>query len=416
MTFTDAENRSSESVVIIGCFDTKAEDFAYLYSCLGDGHIELLTINIGVLGTTDRFPVHVEADAVAKAGASDIESLRKDKDRGKAIEVMGKGAGKILARLLSEKNIKGVIGMGGGGGTYMTLAAMQAVPFGIPKVCLSTLATKDLSEKIGNKDIVLIPSIVDVAGLNHISKVLIRQAAGAITGMMAVNVQQDQDVKGSIAISVFGNTAVAADKCKELLRSEGFDVLAFHAVGTGGITMESLIVDGVFDAVLDLTTTELADELCGGICSAGPNRLTAAGKKGVPQLVVPGCLDMVNFGTLDSVPEKYKDRQLFSWAPDVTLMRTNKEENKVLGESIADKINTSKVPVTVLLPLGGLSKIGGEGELFHNPEIDGVLFDAIRSGVKSSVKIIGVDANINTVAFAEQAVKALLDLVEKRSL
>lgn len=412
MALTDAENRNSESVVIIGCFDTKAEDFAYLYSCLSDGHTDLLTINIGVLGTTDRFPVHVEAEAVAKAGASDIYTLRKNKDRGEAIEVMGKGASTILARLLSEKNIKGVIGMGGGGGTYMTLAAMQAVPFGIPKVCLSTLATKDVSEKVGNKDIVLIPSIVDVAGLNQISRVLIAQAAGAITGMMKTKVRHDINVKGSIAISVFGNTAISADSCTELLRSEGYDVLAFHAVGTGGMTMESLTGDGVFDAVLDLTTTELADELCGGVCSAGPNRLTAAGTMGVPQIVVPGCLDMVNFGALASVPKKYKGRQLFSWAPDVTLMRTNTEENKVLGELIADKINASKGLVTVLLPLGGLSKIGGAGEIFHNPEIDKVLFDTLRKHVKSSVKIIDVDANINTVAFAEHAVQALLDLME----
>lgn len=416
MALTDAENRNVDNVVIIGCFDTKAEDFAYLYSCLSDGHLSVLTINIGILGTTDRFPVHVEADAVAKAGASDIETLRKNKDRGEAIEVMGKGAGNILARLLSEKNVKGVIGMGGGGGTYMTLAAMQAVAFGIPKVCLSTLATKDLSEKVGNKDIVLIPSIVDVAGLNQISRVLIAQAAGAITGMMKTKVQQDVNVKGSIAISVFGNTAIAADSCTELLRSEGYDVLAFHAVGTGGMTMESLIGDGVFDAVLDLTTTELADELCGGICSAGPNRLTAAGKMGIPQIVVPGCLDMVNFGTLASVPKKYKDRQLFNWAPDVTLMRTNREENQVLGKSIADKINASKGPVTLLLPLGGLSKIGGAGEIFHHPEIDKALFDTLRNQVKGSIKIMEVDANINSVAFAEHAVQALLELIGKGSL
>ncbi len=403
--------KTGSTVIMIGCFDTKSEDFGYLYSCLKQKDVDVLTVNTGVLGTTDQFPVHVEAEAVAMAGDSELSHLRKGENRGKALEIMGRGAAKILSDLLVEHDIKGVIGMGGGGGTYITLAAMQAVPFGIPKLVLSTLATKDLSSKIGNKDIVLMPSIVDVAGLNAVSRVLIRQAAGAILGMIDASVSEQQESAGSIAMSVFGNTNLCADTCSELLKEKGYDVLAFHAVGSGGKTMESLIREGFFDAVLDLTTTELADHLCGGICSAGPDRLTAASQMGIPQVVVPGCLDMVNFGPLNTVPGNYKDRQLYSWAPDVTLMRTNKEENRILGKTIADKINASKGPVTVVLPIGGLSKIGAKGEVFHNPETDAVLFDALRKNVKSTVKIISVDANINTVAFAEQAVVALLDLM-----
>lgn len=409
---TDKQTSEKPNVVVVGCFDTKGEDFEYLYSCLVRKGIEITTINTGVLGTTDRFPVNFEAETVALAAGTELSKIREKNDRGSALEVMGKGAAKVVADLLSQGKVDGIIGMGGGGGTFIALAAMQALPFGIPKLCLTTLATKDLSEKVGDKDILLMPSIVDVAGLNYISRVLISQAAGAISGMMETSVHQDQDVKGSIAISVFGNTAICADMCKELLKAEGYDVLSFHAVGTGGMTMESLTKDGVFDAVLDLTTTELADELCGGICSAGPNRLTAAGKMGIPQIVVPGCLDMVNFGTLASVPETYKNRQLFNWAPDVTLMRTNEEENKILGQQIAEKINASIGPVTVLLPLGGLSKVGGEGEIFHNPKTDQVLFDSIRKNIKSSVTISEVDANINTTVFAEHAVKALLGLLE----
>ena len=401
------------TVIMIGCFDTKAEDFAYLFTCLKDKEIEVLTVNTGVLGTTDRFPVHFEADAVANAGGARLIDLQKGNDRGKALEIMGRGANRIIADLLIEKDIKGVIGMGGGGGTYIVLAAMQAVPFGIPKLCLSTLATKDLSTKIGNKDVVLMPSIVDVAGLNAISRVLIRQAAGALLGMIDASVSDEKESTGSIAMSVFGNTNLCAESCSALLKDKGYDVLAFHAVGSGGKTMESLTGEGFFDAVLDLTTTELADELFGGICSAGPDRLTAASKIGIPQIVVPGCLDMVNFGPMDTVPNKYKDRQLYSWAPDVTLMRTNRAENKILGKTIADKINTSKGPVTVLLPLGGLSKIGAKGEVFHDPEIDAVLFYTIRNHIKNDIDIIEVDENINTVAFAKKAVVALLDLIGK---
>jgi len=400
-------------VIMIGCFDTKAEDFEYLFTCLKDKNVEVLTLNTGVLGTTDQFPVHFEADVVAKAGGSQLSVLRKGNDRGKALEIMGRGAARILGDLLSEHKVDAVIGMGGGGGTYMALAAMRAVPFGIPKLCLSTLATKDLSAKIGNKDIVLMPSIVDVAGLNAISRVLIRQAAGALVGMINTLDSDEKESAGSIAMSVFGNTNLCAESCSQLLKENEYDVLAFHAVGSGGKTMESLIGEGFFDAVLDLTTTELADHLCGGICSAGPDRLTAASRMGIPQIVVPGCLDMVNFGALDTVPEKYKDRQLYSWAPDVTLMRTNAAESEQLGKILADKINASKGPVSVLLPMGGLSKIGAVGEVFHDPEIDKVLFDAIRNHINRNIDIIEIENNINTVAFAERAVKALLDLIEK---
>ena len=401
------------TVIMVGCFDTKAEDFAYLYACLLQKNNDIITINTGVLGTTELFPVNMEAESVAKAGGSDLSELRKNRDRSLAVDKMGTGAAKIVIQLLSQQAIDGIIGMGGGGGTFIALAAMKALPFGIPKLCLSTLATKDLSAHIGSKDITLMPSIVDVAGLNSISRILINQAAGAISGMMEASVLSDNNYKGRIAISVFGNTTTCVDRCTETLKNMGYDVLAFHAIGVGGKTMEALTRDGYFDAILDITTTELADDLCGGICSAGPDRLTAAAHMGIPQVVVPGCLDMVNFGALSTLPEKYKHRQLYSWAPDVTLMRTNKEENKILGETIAKKINASKGAVTIMLPLGGISKIGAKDEIFHHPEIDQVLFDTIRSNVKNSADIQEVASNINTVEFADEAVKALLKLMHE---
>jgi len=396
------------TVAMVGCFDTKGEVFGYLYSCLLREGVEVLAMNTGVLGSTNLFPVAVEASQVAQAGGMALMALRNHDDRGIALDVMGRGAAKILRQLAADNTLNAVIGMGGGGGTFVALAAMQTVPFGIPKLCLTTLATKDLSDKIGNKDITLMPSIVDVAGLNRISRVLIAQAAGAISGMVRAEVENGQQRIGSIAMSVFGNTALCADRCTELLKFRNYDVLSFHAVGTGGMTMEALIKEGLFGAVLDLTTTELADELCGGICSAGPDRLTAAGAMGVPQVVAPGCLDMVNFGPLASVPEKYRNRQLFSWAPDVTLMRTNKEENRMLGEIMAKKLNEAKGPVKVLLPLGGLSKIGAKGELFYDPDTDQILFEALKSNLNQGIEIIEVPANINTETFADQAVKALL--------
>lgn len=406
------KNSENKTIVMLGCFDTKGADFGYLYTALKQLNSNIITINTGVLGTTNLFPVDYEAQEVAQMGGSALLELRKKEDRGFAIQVMGTGAAKIVTQLQSQNKVQGIIGMGGGGGTYMALTAMKALKLGIPKLCLSTIATKDLSSHIGNKDITLMPSIVDVAGLNSISRVVIKQAAGAIVGMVNSSTVIDQAFKiKSIAISVFGNTSLCVDSCSEQLKSSGYDVLAFHSVGVGGMTMEALTMEGCFDAILDITTTELADELCGGICSAGPDRLKAGSKIGIPQVVVPGCLDMVNFGAIDTVPEKYKNRQLYSWAPDVTLMRTNKEENRILGKIIAERINLSKGSVTVLLPLGGISKIGGEGEVFYNPEIDRELFNAIKVHADNKIRIIEVNANINTVDFAQQAVKSLFELL-----
>ncbi|PXX24020.1 Tm-1-like ATP-binding domain-containing protein [Arenibacter sp. ARW7G5Y1] len=404
---------SRASIVMLGCFDTKGEDFGYLYSCLINQGVKVIAINTGVMGSTDLFPVDFEAEEVAKRGGVTIARLREQKDRGSAIEIMGQGSAGIIEDLLSQNKVNAAIGMGGGGGTFIALKAMQVLPFGYPKLCISTLATKDLSAHIGSKDITLMPSIVDVAGLNSISKVVMHQGAAAIVGMMQASGSDYHGRKHSIAISVFGNTSLCVDKCSELLKDKGYEVMAFHSVGVGGKTMEGLTLDGCFDAILDITTTELADELCGGICSAGPERLTAASQIGIPQVVVPGCLDMVNFGALDTVPEKYKNRQLFSWAPDVTLMRTNKEENRILGRTIAEKINRSKAPVTVLLPMGGVSKIGGIGEVFHNPEIDQELFNAIKGHTNKNIEIKEVPSNINTEDFAVQAVKSLLDIIKK---
>ncbi|MEA1784853.1 Tm-1-like ATP-binding domain-containing protein [Arenibacter sp. GZD96] len=405
-----------KTIVMLGCFDTKGADFEYLYTLLKALNPNISTINMGVLGTTDLFPVDYEAQEVAQRGGSELHELRLKEDRSHAIKIMGKGAAKIVAQLQAQDKVQGIIGMGGGGGTYMALTAMKALKLGIPKLCLSTIATKDLSSHIGAKDISLMPSIVDVAGLNSISRIMIRQAAGAITGMVnsteVDTLDNTKSIAKSIAISVFGNTTLCVDHCTEQLKSKGYDVLSFHSVGVGGITMESLTMEGCFDAILDITTTELADELCGGICSAGSDRLKAGSTMGIPQVIAPGCLDMVNFGPMDTVPEKYKNRHLYSWGPDVTLMRTNKEENRILGKIIAERINRSEGPVTVLLPLGGLSKIGAVDGVFYAPETDRELFNAIRENVHSGIQIKEVNANINTVDFAREAVKSMLEILE----
>ncbi|SEI58113.1 Uncharacterized protein, UPF0261 family [Dyadobacter sp. SG02] len=405
---------SDKSILILGCFDTKGEVFSYLRDCIVARGEAVVTINTGIFGTTSAFPADFEADAVAAAAGHDITDLRRDRDRGKAIDVMGKGASRLVSQLYHEGKIKAVVGMGGGGGTYIALSAMQGIPFGVPKVCLTTLATKDLSRQIGDKDIMLIPSVVDVAGMNHILRQLVAQAAAAVCAMANVETTDNDTKTRSIAISMFGNTTACVDKCTGLLTGAGYEVLAFHATGVGGKTMESLIREGCFDAVLDITTTELADDLCGGICSAGPERLTAAVEMGIPQVVVPGCMDMVNFAHLDTVPRAFADRHLYSWAPDVTLMRTDERENAILGERLARKVSQSPVPAVVVLPLKGISQVASEGGIFHDPAADRALFHAIRTHVSGNVSVIEADTHINDPAFALLLVETLLGLMQKK--
>lgn len=405
---------NNPSILLLGCFDTKGEDFSFLRECILSLGESVISINTGVMGTTQNFPVDFESDLLAREAGEDIGAIRKKGDRGYAVDLMGKGAAKIVAKLVAEGKLKGAIGMGGGGGTYIALSAMQGIPLGIPKLCLTTLAAKDLSRQIGSKDITLMPSVVDVAGLNKISKLLIKQAAAAICAM--ANVQgkmEDESSAGSIAISMFGNTTACVNQCSELLKKRGYEVFAFHATGVGGRTMESLIREKLFDAVLDITTTELADELCGGICSAGPERLNAASEMGIPQVVVPGCLDMVNFAQLDTVPEIYIHRKLYSWAPDVTLMRTNVEENKNLGNSLATKVNQSTAAAAIVLPIQGISQIDVAGGIFFQPESNRALFDGIKEKANERVRVIEVDTHINELAFSERLVDILLAMIEK---
>jgi len=396
---------------MIGCFDTKAEDFYYLHTCLSDLGLKIISINTGVRESTNKFKVDYNSDECALLAGTSIAALQANENRNDVVQKMGEGASLLIERLISEQNIDGAIGMGGGGGTYIVLTAMQTIPFGIPKLCLSTVATKDLSRQVGTKDITLMPSIVDIVGLNKISRIKIAQAAGAISGMMTAVVPLYETAKGTIAISMFGNTTRCVEKCTRLLKAEGYEVLAFHAVGSGGRTMEGLIAEGVIDGVLDITTTELADELCDGICSAGPDRLTAAGKMGVPQVVVPGCIDMVNFGHLDTVPERFRSRQLYSWAPDVTLMRTNKEENQQLAMSMANKLNLAKGEVQVLLPLKGISIVSAPGGVFHNSDVDQVLFDSLKDSLDTRIHVKEFDGSINDPDFASLAVGLLLAML-----
>lgn len=404
----------SKTILLIGAFDVKGEEYNFMRKLIEAQDCKVLTMNFGVLGGTDLFPIDIDNAEVAKAGGGDINQLQKDKDRGISMKVMSRGVAIVAEKLYGEGKFDGVFGMGGSGGTSVITSAMRALPIGVPKVMVSTVASGNTSVYVGVKDVTLVPSIVDVAGVNLISEKIFKEAAGAICGMVDMDYTPSGDQKPIIAATMFGNTTPCVDHCRKALIGQGYDVLVFHCTGTGGRTMEGLVDEGYVHAVLDITTTEWADELCGGIFSAGENRLDAPGRAGIPHLIVPGCVDMINFGPRDTVPEKYKDRLFYEWNPSVTLMRTNTEENAKMGEIFAQKANVSKGRVAFLFPLKGVSMLDSEGEPFWWPEADQAMFDAIKKNVKPGIQVAELDCNINDEEFSQKAVQMLMELVAQK--
>jgi uncharacterized protein (UPF0261 family) len=404
-----------KTICLIGAFDTKGSEYAFVRGQILTRGQEVLTVNTGVMGSTDLFPVDVEADKVADAGGGSLEQLRERKDRGEAMKVMCAGASGTIKSLYDDGKIDGIIGMGGTGGTTVVTAAMRALPVGMPKVCVSTAASGDVAPYVGTKDITMIPSIVDVAGINRISRIIFSRAAGAICGMVEADVPESEDDNPVITASMFGNTTECVNACMDELSAKGYEVLVFHATGTGGKNMESLVKEGLVEAVLDITTTEWADTVCGGVFDAGPERLDAAGQMGIPHLIVPGCVDMANFGAMDTVPEEYKKakRTFYEWNPSVTLMRTNREENEKMGKVFAEKANAAKGPVAFLIPLRGVSVLDADGEKFCDWDTDRVMFDAIKANLREGITVVEMENNINDPEFSAKAVDMMLGLIEQ---
>lgn len=406
----------SPAILMIGAFDAKPAEFAYLREQILAQGCHVLAMNIGTLSDDSPFPVDVPAARVAAAGGMPLASLRERRDRGEAMKVMAAGAPAVVAELFAAGRFAGAIGMGGSGGTSVVCAALRALPVGVPKVCVSTVAGGDVSAYVGTKDIVMLPSIVDVAGLNRVSREIIARAAGAVCGMARVRVEHGTS-RPVVAASMFGNTTECVTACAAHLEAAGYELLTFHAVGTGGRTMEALVDDGLVDAVLDITTTEWADELCGGVFSAGPDRLSAPGRRGVPHLIVPGCVDMVNFGGPSTVPQRYRDagRLFYEWNPSVTLMRTNADENRALGRIFAEKANAARGPVAFLLPLRGVSILDGDGQMFCDRAADAAFFDALRAGLRPGIRVEELDCNVNDTAFSARASALLLELIKEKN-
>lgn len=395
-----------KTIAVLGTLDTKGIEHAYVAEIIRSRGHRTLLIDVGCLEPPVIMP-DISREKVAAAGEVDLVGLRARQDRGESVTAMAGASAKLLEQLVAQGRIDGVISLGGGGGTAIGTAAMRALPIGFPKVMVSTLAAGNVAPYVGTKDIVMFPSIVDVNGLNRLSRVLLARAAGAICGMVEVEPPVAED-KPLIVASMFGNTTQAVNIAKTVLEEAGYEVLVFHSTGMGGRIMESLIESGMISGVLDITTTEWADEFVGGVLGAGPTRLEAVGKAGVPAIVTPGCLDMVNFGERPTVPEKFADRLFYQHNPQVTLMRTSPEECEELGRILAEKVNAYTAPVTVLLPTKAISVISAPGGVFHDEAADTALFESVKKHLKPGISCVEMDAAVNDEVFAKACAEALL--------
>jgi uncharacterized protein (UPF0261 family) len=402
-----------KTAAIIAALDTKSVEAQLLRDTIAARGVAPLMIDIGVLGDPG-IPADVSRANVAAAAGEDIEALRASQDKARAMAVMTRGAAIIARHLFDSGGFDGIIGIGGSAGTTIATSAMRALPVGIPKLMVSTVASGDTRPYVGTTDITMMYSVVDIAGINRLSGRILTNAAAAIAGMITVDLPKLVE-RPLLAASMFGNTTPCVTRARSALEAAGYEVLVFHATGAGGQSMESLIDDGYITGVLDLTTTELADELCGGVLSAGPNRLSAASRASIPQVVAPGCIDMVNFGAVETVPARYRGRRLYEWNPTVTLMRTTPEENAELGRLIAKKVNASSAPVVMLLPLRGVSQLDSPGGDFWWPEADAALYQSIKQHLRPEIPCIELDANINDPIFADEAVRQMLALIGGRA-
>ncbi|NPV92201.1 MAG: Tm-1-like ATP-binding domain-containing protein [Firmicutes bacterium] len=409
----------AKKVVVVGTLDTKGAEFKYIKDVIEAAGAETLVIDTGVLGEP-YFTPDVTRSEVTNAAGVDIKDLVEKRDRGEAVDVMMKGATAVVESLYGQGQVGGIIGMGGSAGTTIGSSAMRALPVGVPKILVSTVASGDTRPYMGVKDLCMMYSVVDISGINQLSRQILANAALAIAGMVKgqseiLDKMPVPEEKPLIGATMFGVTTPCVTTAREYLESKGYEILVFHATGTGGQAMEGLIEGGFLSGVLDITTTEWCDELVGGVFSAGPKRLEAGALSGLPQVVSTGALDMVNFGPMETVPAKFSSRNLYKHNPTVTLMRTSVSENEELGRIIAGKLNLAKGPTVLFIPLKGVSLIDTEGQPFYGPAEDAALFTALKTNVSNpNVKVIEMDTDINDPEFALAMARTLDEMIKQK--
>ncbi len=398
-------------VFIVATLDTKGHEAAWVRDELARHGVSALLVDTGCM-RPPAVPADIDRREIFHAAGTTAEALRQAGDRGAAVAAAAAGIAHLVPRWHRQGRLSGVLGLGGSAGTTIATAAMRALPLGVPKLMVSTLASGQVRHYVGDKDIFMLNAVVDILGVNRISRLVLGQAARAMAGLVRFEppVADPATDRPLIAASMFGVTTPCVERAREVLAEAGYEVLVFHATGTGGAAMETLLADGLFSGVLDITTTELADELVGGVLSAGPDRLTAAGRLGVPQVVSVGALDMVNFHARDTVPAQFAGRTFYQHNATVTLMRTTADENAELGQIICQKLATARGPTAIVVPLAGVSAIDRPGQPFDDPFARAALFSSLRRH-HGDVELLEIDAHINEPEFAEAAANKLLSLI-----
>ncbi len=406
------------NVLLVGTLDTKGHEVDFLRKRVKAAGCGITLLDAGVLGEPQikLGRTDVRRDAVAEAGGAALAELIASGDRGAAVMTMARGAARIAQQLFADGKVQGILGLGGSGNSSIAAEAMRALPIGVPKLLVSTLASGDTRPYVGSSDIAMMYSVVDIAGINSISERILSNAAAAIAGM-ALDFGKKRRAtqrRPLIGATMFGVTTPCVNTARAYLEKRGYEVLVFHATGTGGRSMEALVESGYLAGVLDATTTEWADELVGGVLSAGPHRLEAAARAGMPQVVSLGALDMVNFGPIESVPEKFRGRTFYKHNATVTLMRTTPDECARLGGVIAGKLNASVGPLAVFVPMKGVSMIATAGQPFYDPAADRALIDALKSNLRTDIPVYEFDTDINDPLFAK-AMAVQLDKMIRRT-
>jgi len=389
------------TVVLVGTFDTKGDEYAFLRDRVAESGCEVVMVNAGALGDAG-YPVEFGRADVAAAADADIDVLAASGDRGTVVTTMAEGAAAIVWGLYEAGRLHGILGMGGSGGSSIISRAMRELPIGVPKLLVSTMASGDTRAFVGTSDIAMMSSVVDIAGINRLSEQILGNAAAAIAAMAAAYQARDPGSgdRPLVGATMYGTTTPCVDRARARLEELGYEVLVFHATGTGGRSMESLMASGFITAALDVTTTELADEVCGGSLTAGPDRLEMAGSLGLPQVVSLGAIDQITFTPPEAVPAGWQGRNLYHHNSSITLVRTDAAESEQLGRVLAGKLNSATGPVTLFIPLRGTSSYSVEGAVFYDPDADRALFESLREHLAPSVEVIEMDTDINDPEFA----------------
>jgi uncharacterized protein (UPF0261 family) len=401
------------TVLILGTLDTKSREIKYLRDRVRESGLGVIVLDNGVLGEPQGIVPDISARETARAAGTTLEEVRRKPSRGEAIDEMIKGCKVLVKKLSDEGKIHAAISFGGAEGGVMASAAMQVLPPGFPKIVITPLASgvRPFGPFVGIRDMMVMHSLIDIVGINDISRTIFDNASAAIIGMAKNYRPMEIQGQKNVALTALGTVQKAINFICPRLIQAGYQPIIFHASGVGGRIMEDFIARRTFCGVIDLSTNELTDHLVGAFHDAGPHRLEAAGALGIPQVIIPGCVDFFAVGPADTIPEKWRDRQKYYHNPAYTLIRPTHEEMRTIGEMFCRKLNAAQGPVRVILPLRGMSIGGLEGGTTHDPEGDRILFETLKQGLKKGIPVIEMDCDVNAPALAEKVVEEFFKLM-----